>query len=134
MKKTIQERLAEKIYELLPEKLELTFGCNTSEGIFLKQDKNKGYFFTEDSLTVVPKTEFKILGIKGQPIRLADVLRVVEKVDNNKNYNNLVKYPYFQNFMMYLATKQKSGFYNLSQDNILNQSNEFCEFIYNLIK
>jgi len=38
------------------------------------------------------------------------------------------------NDVVKITYKEKEAEYNLSQDNILNQSDEFCEFVYNLIK
>lgn len=96
--KTIQEKLADRIYELLPE-------------------KKKMFWNVEE--------EF-------EPIRLAEVLRVItEKYDPNseeegENLNN--------NIIQIIRGSFGVKGYNFSQDNILDQSDEFCEFVYNLIK
>jgi len=128
---TIQEKLRDRIYELLPEKKELSFGCNTIEGIFLKQDKDKGYFYTEENLNIVSKNDFEILDIIGQPLRLADLLLAIG-----------IKYDYQQEPEIYefICSKfdrngiDKKAFYNLSKDDIMLQTDEFCEFAYKLIK
>jgi hypothetical protein len=67
-------------------------------------------------------------------IRLADILLAISKVSNEKNNDRVVKYPLFETFMMVFTSKQKDGFYNLEKDNILYQSDEFCEFLLELLK
>lgn len=75
--------------------------------------------------------------MQGEPIRLADVLRVIQlHLKDNDELGVMVD---ASNGELTLLAKNPvrpidSCQYNLSQDNILNQSDELCEFIYKLIK
>lgn len=150
--KTIQQKLADRIYELLPEKKELEFGCEveilagTDEWVdfetgkvmyecgmctkhkkqsscsedcniedafgLLIGDEERGYSI----VTIAKSATYKIIG---EPIRLTDVLMAVE-FGSHETLND-ISFPLI-------------NLYDISQDNILNQSNKFCEFVYNLIK
>lgn len=82
MKQQYIDKIKEACIKANPEIMELKFGCQTSEGIFLKQNDGNGYFFTEENLNVVPRNEFKILGVNGRPIQLADVLLAINSFSN----------------------------------------------------
>lgn len=134
MDKKIQQKLADRLYELLPHKKELEFGCQfiwkedlTDKDSYCAVFENwvtrnetvrcmTRPFFTQ---AVVEKSH--ITEIIGQPLRLADVLLAMDdyaKGDLKVIENNLI------------AIYNK---YNLSKDNILNQSDEFCEFVLGLL-
>jgi len=81
---TIQQKCAERIYELLP------------------HTKHEEHFL---------------------PIRLADVLMAIGKDELELLFNDDV-----------LVVSRIVSMYDLEKDNILDQSDEFCEFLLDLIK
>jgi hypothetical protein len=122
---TIQQKLANRIYELLPNKKELEFGTAW-------EDKQaKWVYVAYFSITTSQKGGWTSVNpdkeqIIGQPLRLADVLFIFEKLLSEAGV--FTKEPYFQSFNEIISR------YKLSKDNILDQSDEFCEFVYELIK
>lgn len=141
--KTIQEQLAERIYEILPHKKELEFGCE-----FIDTDRNfqkkkytvvyrnnvyNEFGFGKNEVWSVPDysdgyvADYTIPDedIIGQPLRLAELLLTIETVINNRSNENWIPKEWiFRN----VATK-----YNLSQDNILSQSDELCKWALELL-
>ena len=147
---TLQEKLATRLYELLPHKKELEFGCE----IFNKTLNQKlvvthfssnnecinCYYYGESNTTWIWKKylddTFEIIG---QPLRLADLLMAIEKVldDNHICYVNSVGAVYVLDMNKSYQKQFEDtnyGEYNLSKDNILDQSDEFCEFVLELLK
>lgn len=143
----IQQQLATRLYELLPHKKELEFGCE----IFNKTLNQKlvvthfssnnecinCYYYGESNTTWIWKKylddTFEIIG---QPLRLADVLMAIEeKMKFNSSWEpyktaiNKLLMPYYDQ-----GKYQNDRLYNLSKDNILDQSDEFCEFVLELLK
>ncbi len=140
---TIQEKTAERIYEILPHKKELEFGCVVEVNV-------AGYNNCIYNIEYIkPNTEYfdgNIIGelildsyyggdraksftIIGQPIRLADILLAISKIKNKKEDIGYSDW--------YDQVKQitwDSNGYNLSQDNLLNQSDETAQFIYDILK
>ena len=133
---TPQQQLANRLYELLPHKKELEFGTtlqykNDEPYILLNEidDHNCLIYYTRNGN--VEEMDNSNLEIIGQPLRLADLLLALDKrnisiditsygeiIDNKKN-----------------AMARMTGIeYNLQDDNILNQSNELCEFALGLLK
>ncbi len=155
---TIQEKTAERIYEILPHKKELGFGCELKHHgylpVFIYQVRGTGngsdykVYTTNDSLVLLsPIVDEKYLRrnsfakeemweIIGQPIRLADILLAIHSMnDINYDYGDF----YFNHGNITFrfkdeiyATTAKLE-YNLSQDNLLNQSDEFCEMVLGLL-
>lgn len=159
---TIQQKLADRIYELLPEKKELKFGCEVEilagidewvdfetgkvmyecgmctkhkkqsscsedcniEDAFglLIGDEERGYFI----MTIAKSATYKIIG---SPIRLADVFRALYKT-----YGSIFYWDDYGDTCVCVNGEKVIEDYNLSEDNILNQSDKYCEFVYNLIK
>ena len=101
---TIQQKLAERIYELLPHKKELE--------------------------PIESNNEFTTCKVIYEPIRLADVLIAIKHIDSTEFY--FIDPHHFEIAIGDLFETQKE-YYNLSKDNILDQSDEFCEFIYKLL-
>jgi hypothetical protein len=98
---TIQEKTAERVYEILPHK--------------------KGYVIHDTETRINSITgdleEIKVdNGKRNEPIRLADILLAIDEVRDDWDYK--------------CDALQK---YNLSKDNLLNQSSEFCEMILGLL-
>lgn len=144
---TIQQQLANRLYELLPHKKELEFGCQFIWKEDLK-DKN-GYcavfenwvskektvrcltrpFFTQAVVEISHITE-----TIGQPLRLADLLLAIGKQD--LHYIKMWVSDNTDNHMLVLENPETNTRvkYNLQDDNILNQSNELCEFALDLLK
>lgn len=125
--KIIQQQLADRVYELLPHKKELEFGCEVEVGFGEYKERvsviticadGSGFYTNgnyKEKLSILARIPIKIIG---QPIRLADL------------FSALLYTQFFTNdFIGKIVSK-----YNLSKDNILDQSDEFCEFVYNLIK
>lgn len=161
--KTIQEKLCDRVYELLPEKKELEFGCEIEAligddimwadfeigkvmyecGMCTKHKRQSScsedcdmkdaigvLFGSEDNgysiVTIEKSATYKIIG---QPLRLADVLICIEE---KKYPNNLLRFE--KDNLIDRTMLEVVQSYNLSKDNLLDQSNDFCEFVYNLIK
>lgn len=88
MTKTPQQTLCERLYELLPKKKELVFGCETSEGYFVTKQSLKGKFVSRflpekgSAVSTVTTSLTKERGFEiiGQLLTLADVLMAIEKV------------------------------------------------------
>lgn len=131
---TPQQKIAERIYDLLPHKKELAFGCKVKHkkrGIaryvgINKRVKNLWFDNEEEPIYAIDiggNSE-----IIGQPIRLADILLAIKKhitVTEDKDwlpFDVLCRKVIIQNH------------YNLEKDNILDQSDEFCEFLLELLK
>ena len=93
---------------------------NKSEFCLITEDKQSPYVY-------IDKNECDI-EIIGQPIRLADILLAIKKhitVTEDKDwlpFDVLCRKVIIQNH------------YNLEKDNILDQSDEFCEFLLELLK
>jgi len=140
---TLQQQLANKIYEILPQKKELSFGCkilySTLSGYPQSEIVLTGLHLIKDNKLFLPvgfdgeMCIGKIDEVIGQPIRLADLLSAIgrdiflgnEKVD-------IAITP----FKLWIAKKGEpmNKCYDLSNDNILNQSDEFCEFCLGLLE
>lgn len=97
--KTIQEQLADKIYELLPHKKELLYGCKLNDGSILYDIRYEPYYkenlywFTSNTGISHRYTKNRLeenilkfgLKIIGQPLRLdliVEVLRIQKVSDN----------------------------------------------------
>ena len=131
--KTIQEQLAERIYEILPHKKELEFGCK----VILNNNLQKTVFATYDDKNRVKLCDYepleytyRIKEIIGQPLRLADLLLAVGQKSNVK-VNGLGGLSLFFNGKWEDVAMPR---YNLSQDNILSQSSDFCEWALQILK
>lgn len=127
---TIQQKCAERIYELLPHKRELEFGCELEDGgnfpiICINSNTfiYKGNSEMLDTQDVLDWIELRDIEIIGQPIRLADVLMAIGKDELELLFNDDV-----------LVVSRIVSMYNLEKDNILDQSDEFCELLLDLIK
>lgn len=161
---TIQEKLRDRIYELLPEKKELSFGCEvvfkgngndgnnncsyhpwtltgierSSRGIVYKYIFAVGNFgYSNSYINIkVEKSDYdlmfknKKIKIIGQPIHLADLLLAID-IDN---IELVYKYEADKDYIKTKFLNIGGYLYNLSKDDIMLQSDEFCEFAYELIK
>ncbi len=134
---TPQQKIAERIYELLPRKKELEFGCRVSfnrghgleYGTYLQDiglfevinpdDYSYGIF----QITNGSGNAYKVIG---QPIRLADILMAINKYTDEGIY-------VLDDGTFADREDIVLGDYNLSKDNILEQSDEFCEFLLELL-
>lgn len=149
--KTIKQKLAERMYELLPHKKELVFGCGIIRDSYnIKETLIKKVRINNDihvHLITDNESYFKVFTIKeyeeilkeweiiGQPLRPVDILLSIDKVENSmaeissRGYKNFV-------IMKFIKDNKLISFdeYNLSKDNILEQSDDFCECVFNLIK
>jgi hypothetical protein len=133
--KTIQEQVASRIYEILPHKKELEFGCEVSFGfssaVFCGVDNDWAYLESLEPAQPIRKI-IKVgktikLEIIGQPLRLADLLLAIgDCVSISIKGNKLtISRGGADNFIIE---------YNLSQDNILSQSDDFCEWALEILK
>jgi len=134
---TIQQQCAERIYELLPEKKELSFGCEVKPTYVGREDYgyngvyilgHNGYYNKANSSTEALHYEPLDAGlfeIIGHPIRLADILRAMyikaRKDEDRKGYADY----------QVLDVVHK---YNKAKDNILEQDTAFCEWLLEIIK
>lgn len=150
MQNTLQEQVAQRIYELLPHKKKLEFGCEVKAQRWNKNQNlswGKGAFIQKDMFSGNPyimysKNDLDFayhkIEIIGQPLRLADLLMAIEKVigDTNIVYVNSLGYIYLLDTSKSYDKQFNVGElvqYNLSQDNLLNQSNELCELCLGLL-
>lgn len=157
---TPQQKIIDRLYELLPHKKELEFGCEviwTSpaseenkqkskkyKAVVIRNWKNGAVSILENFHVNVTQSTHTILEndieIIGQPLRLADLLVAIAKVKTKgtmymrddgvlfhwKKFapggsgNHHVESDYIE--------------YNLSKDNILDQSDETCDFCLKLLK
>lgn len=99
---TIQQKLANRMYELLPHK-------------------------TYKELSTGENHENIIINVS-EPLRLADVFVVISKT---AYVNSLLTTMIHKDETLTIADLPV---YDVSKDNILDQSDEFCEFVYELIK
>lgn len=122
---TIQQQLADRLYELLPHKKELEFGCEWKLNNDIWTYAN-GFSFIKNNKNswsgVLPEKDVII----GQPLHLADLLLAIDKHTDETN-----NYIYTVWTTGLFADKVK---YNLSQDNILNQSDELCKWALEILK
>jgi hypothetical protein len=124
--RTIQEQLADRIYELLPEKKELGFGCEVKFGFSSARycGEDNDWVYLEVLEPVRPIKEIQKVGktlalkIIGQPIRLADLLLAISE-EYGWIYSRDVRKIFYN--------------YDLSRDNILEQSDEFCKFALEIL-
>jgi len=82
-------------------------------------------------LTIGSSSTYKIIG---QPIRLADLLLAIDLKDAQVEFYTSNKYFCFSIFNSQECRTELLAEYNLSKDDIMLQSDEFCEFAYKLIK
>lgn len=131
---TIQQQLANRLYELLPHKKELEFGCEVLITLGHYQEKctvtslyaDGSGFLTNGNYAKVTAKDFTghSYEIIGQPLRLADLLLAIGKVSK--------PLPELQLFSVHLDISKRGSngrdncLYNLQDDNILNQSDELC--------
>lgn len=136
----IQQKLATRLYELLPHKKELEFGCE----IFNKTLNQKlvvthfssnnecinCYYYGESNTTWIWKKylddTFEIIG---QPLRLADLLMAINAIEIKEAGTDSQKLHVDSSRLPKIMWK-----YDLGKDNILDQSDEFCEFVLELLK
>ena len=143
---TIQEQLAERIYEILPHKKELEFGCKIQFGFssatIIGKEENGDYQLIKkqvvgsgDEIIVQSPNMLNILvekyGIVGQPIRLADLLLAISK---NLKKGDVINCHINSRGELSIRTLEEIKDYNLSQDNILLQSDDFCEWALQILK
>jgi hypothetical protein len=136
---TPQEKIANRLYELLPHKKELEFGCKVlmKHNVIGDHDVICALYHGENfsfNLSLRGNKDYypkDVVEIIGQPLRLADILLAIGKsnygIDSNGNFG--------------LLSDLDSGIlenrcvkYNLSKDNILDQSDELCDFCLGLLK
>jgi hypothetical protein len=148
--KTIQEQLAERIYEILPHKKELEFGCKIQFGFssatIIGKEENGDYQLVKkqvvgsgDEIIVQSPNMLNILvkkyGIVGQPLRLADLLHAMYKSeDKNESKWSYIAGVAGDKLYFDAPSNNKAIVYNISQDNILSQSDEFCEWALQILK
>lgn len=180
---TIQQKLADRIYELLPEKKEANdklletladiehtrwskwqswlhsklVEAETFDGHLVSKSYGVKRFLPEDlyqrwerqintpysELSKKEKesdrvearvTMSAINDSNDSVIRLADVLRAIYKDEKSDEKWSYIAGVSSQNLYFAMHESNKIAEYKLSQDNILDQSDDFCEFVYNLIK
>lgn len=135
--KSIQQQLADILYEILPHKKELEFGCevkiNSDEYPLINEEIVRIITCKPNGLNEVRLLDqsnwFKVSAISeiiGQPLRLADLLLAIEKIYIEREHSYLGSIN--DKFGAVVST------YNLSQDNILAQSDELCKWALELLK
>jgi hypothetical protein len=130
---TIQEKTAERIYEILPHKKNR---CTTCDGLGILQCGHESHF-TNCNTTCPCFGEKECLDCEGsgyilyEPIRLADILLAIDYSSDIKieldlsEAGNVLRVTDFNTDV--------STTCNLSQDNLLNQSSDFCEMLLGLL-
>lgn len=158
---TIQEKLAQRIYELLPHKKELEFGCTfwiysgdhkkklhcymvSDTHYALKEYKTSNNYIWEINKEQILSSGGEIIG---QPLRLADLLMAIEITNSDYSKSNRPYNIHLDFQATWIEGKHllithalgdpilnKEGQYNLSKDNILDQSDDLCSFCLELLK
>lgn len=122
------EELKRVIQEAVPEIMELKFGCEIGDGEFnfiIYRETKKNFWVKETnargSIYQFPKP-LKISIILGRPIRLADVLLTIKKRSSKI-------------MQIYVSDQEVATVsrWNLSDDNLDNQSDETKMFLYQLL-
>jgi len=148
----IQQKLAERMYELLPHKTE-TVTCYKCLGYGKEICTNPDHSFLENVVSHMGANESACpvcghdeygrtkydchycsgTGVSFEPLRLADVLIAINVKCKDDLYNYIITTLCADDTLKlnYNSIEVK---YNLSKDNILDQSGEFCQFVYDLIK
>lgn len=153
---TPQQKLANRLYELLPHKKELEFGCEVwypgcpsdNKNIYITSQLSKPKYLVEKMSGEVgfDSLDKFYIEIIGQPLRLADVLMAVEITNSDYDKSNRPYNIHLDFQATWIEAKHllithalgdpilnKEGQYNLSKDNILDQSDEFCTFVLELL-
>jgi len=136
---TLQQQLANKIYEILPHKKELSFGCkilySTLSGYPQSEIVLTGLHLIKDNKLFLPvgfdgeMCIGKIDEVIGQPLRLAELLLAIDK-----ELHNEVGIEFLSGCLSFSHKEYGYAKYNISNDNILSQSDEFCEFCLGLLE
>jgi hypothetical protein len=131
---TPQQKCAERIYELLPHKKELEFGCEVKHkkrgtGKYVGINKRlKNLWFDNEEEPIYAIDIGGNSEIIGQKLGIADILLAMRKSG----------YPighYYTQEILGIGTFENSKKrYNLEKDNILDQLDDFCEFLLELLK
>ena len=136
---TIQQQLANRVYELLPEMKELRFGCvvtfNRKKAIYVNSFTGHDYLhFPDEHLPPQDIGKDLILNkveVVGLPLGVAEVLRAIGK-NRDGNYISVGDDGILFNGEKF-ATENRLA-WNLSTDNTLEQSDECCEFLLSILK
>lgn len=135
---TIQQQLADRLYELLPHKKELEFGCEWKLNNDIWTYAN-GFSFIKNNKNswsgVLPEKDVII----GQPLGIADIFSALSQKTHFDFFVQL-----FNDSKLVIKIAESMGddevntwgesvVYNLSQDNILNQSDELCKLCLGLL-
>lgn len=125
---TPYEQLKATIQKAVPSIMALEFGCDTDYGLFVGEDKeNSEYHFVKQDKVGSEDNVFyleDVAGVKilGRPIRLADVLVVINKMAAKDKIKSI-----FQTRNDICAT------WNLLDDNLDHQSEETKQFLISLL-
>jgi len=118
---TPQQKIATRLYELLPhKKIETKY----PDSIYEDSGGNFDYAY---SLGIEQGEKYE-----QQKIRLADILLALSKVDEGVNYTLYERC--FYKVDIYSQMYSRCVEYNLEKDNILDQSDSFCEFLLEILK
>lgn len=130
---SLQQKIAERMYELLPHKKELEFGCEYRalgqtfvqlNGLRSTEKEMPQGFYLFDMF----ENDGVVTEIIGQPIRLADILLAIEIHHKSCDFITISSSGFVVHHQKDICS------YNLEKDNILDQSDEFCEFLLELLK
>ena len=141
--KTKYEQLKKVIQEANPEIMELKFGCRmqmpfyNGESVFCSIEGDVITFV--DSKGGTREEDKAILEnglILGRPIRLADVLLAIDKVDSDYSiscFGSFEKWKSITTDQFLLEPLSSAIRWNLRDDNLDHQSLEFKDFLINLL-
>jgi len=127
--KSIQQQCVERIYELLPHKKELKFGCEVIksemyQGVVVGEAYEQIAYLNYGAMKVylAPKEHFEIIG---QPITISNVINAVITYEHHKFFDKKERDE---------AIIKLIDLAEFSKDNLLEQSNDFCKYLWVLIK
>jgi hypothetical protein len=130
---TPQQKIAERLYELLPHKKELEFGCEVKHkkrgtGKYVGINKRlKNLWFDNEEEPIYAIDIGGNSEIIGQKLGIADILLAIIKTGNDVGLEIL-------SGQLSFNTEYEYRKYNLEKDNILEQSDLFCESLLELLK
>lgn len=141
---TPQQKLANRIYELLPHKKELEFGCEIIYGSDFGGEPRKvtigNPYSVEKGKVLNPWNRDDtddLFEIIGQPLHLADLLLAISGTGGRGGIISIetpdAKEFDIEDYYVDTMVAKILSDYNLQNDNILNQSDELCEFCLELL-
>lgn len=128
--------IREAVIKIIPEIMELKFGCETTYGKIGLYDKYVKSFlaFSPTGDSRIFSEDTNLVEILGRPIRLADVLFTMNKVAQKTDYiYQVTTNGEFVKESRETGTTEEVAFWNHIDDDLSHQSPECLEFLAGLL-